>query len=52
MRLLLNIEQIAKELGLECWNESGFVNVRIGMADWDGTGIETDMVIRYYHGPY
>lgn len=52
MRLLLNIEQIAKELGLECWNESGFVNVRIGMADWDGTGIETDMVIRYCHGPY
>lgn len=52
MRLLLNIEQIAKELGLECWNESGFVNVRIGMADWDGTGIETDMVIKYYHGPY
>ena len=52
MRLLLNIETIAKELGLECWTESGFVNVRIGMADWDGTGIETDMVIRYCHGPY
>lgn len=52
MRLLLNIEKIAKELGLECWNESGFVNVRIGMADWDETGIETDMVIRYRHGPY
>lgn len=53
MRLILNIKQIANELGLECWEDNtGFFNVRIGEADWDGTGINSDMVLRYNHGCY
>ena len=52
MRLLLNIKQIANELGLECWEDKGIFNVKIGMADWDNTGIENELVLRYYHGCY
>ena len=53
MRLILNIKQIATELGLDCWEDNtGFFNVNIGMADWDNTGIENELVLRYYHGCY
>ena len=51
MRLELNIEKIANELGLPCEKESGAFKVNIGLADWNDDGIPTDMTLIYRHEP-
>jgi len=49
----IDIEKIAGTLGLKYWvDDKGFRCIEIGEADWDNTGNEMDLVIKYRHGAY
>ena len=49
---IIDIEKIADSLGLEYYEYEGWKCIVIGYADWDGKGIETELVLKYRHGTY
>lgn len=49
----IDIEKIAGILGLKYWvDDHGFKCIEIGDADWDNTGNEMTLVLKYKCGPY
>lgn len=48
----INIEQIADTLGLPYYEYEGWKCIVIGDADWDKTGNEMELVIKFRYGPY
>lgn len=48
----INIEQIADTLGLPYYEYEGWKCIVIGEADWDNTGNDMELVLKYRHGPY
>lgn len=48
----INIEQIADTLGLPFYEYDKWKCIVIGEADWDNTGNEMELVLKYQHGAY
>lgn len=48
----INIEQIANTLGLSYYEYEGWKCIVIGDADWDKTGNEMELVLKFRYGPY
>ena len=48
----INIEQIADTLGLSYYEYEGWKCIVIGDADWDKTGNEMELVLKFRYGPY
>ena len=48
----INIEQIANILGLSYYEYDGWKCIVIGDADWDKTGNEMELVLKFRYGPY
>lgn len=48
----IDIENIANTLGLPFYEDNGWKCIVIGEADWDNTGNEMELVLKYRHGPY
>lgn len=51
-REIIDIAKIADSLGLEYYEYEGWKCIVIGYADWDGKGIEPELVLKYKHGTY
>lgn len=48
----IDIEGIANTLGLPFYEDNGWKCIVIGEADWDNTGNDMELVLKYRHGPY
>ena len=48
----INIQQIADKLGLSYYEYEGWKCIVIGDADWDKTGNEMELVLKFRYGPY
>lgn len=48
----INIEQIANTLGLSYYEYDKWKCIVIGEADWDNTGNEMELVLKFRYGPY
>lgn len=48
----INIEQIADTLGLSYYEYDKWKCIVIGEADWDKTGNEMELVLKFRYGPY
>lgn len=48
----IDIEGIANTLGLPFYEDNGWKCIVIGEADWDNTGNDKELVLKYRHGPY
>lgn len=48
----INIEQIADTLGLSYYEYEGWKCIVIGDADWDNTGNDMELVLKFRYGPY
>ena len=48
----IDIEGIANTLGLPFYEDKDWKCIVIGEADWDNTGNDMELVLKYRHGPY
>lgn len=48
----IDISRIAEATGLRYFEDDGYKCIDVGYADWDNTGNEMDLVLRFRYGIY